>query len=315
MRSINIITWGVSLLVLIPSLLGYLYPIELQYLLFITLSVVLGISHGAVDHLVSKYILWKQEEISLPKFITAYVFIAVTYALLWIWAPLLSFIILLLFSAYHFGQAELQEYLPADSTIHRSFTYMIWGSTMVLGLLFGNWNETVTLLMENTVIPLYTLEQLATSRNTLGKFIFASGFVTAVMLLRHFQADDLSQKWLAQSVGSLILLILLFTQVPFLISFSVFFGLWHSLKVLHHEYQGLYSEGAIHSVKSFITSLLPLSIISYLGLAAFTAIWYGFELNGPLHLYVIIFIASLALPHSLIMDRMYANMNKPLPSK
>lgn len=244
-----------------------------------------------------------------------YVILAAGYAAFWLIAPLPSFVILLLFSAYHFGQAELQEYLPANSTINRSITYMLWGITIILGLLYGNWHDTLQLLADSTILPQYTTAQVNAYQNTLGQSIFISCVFTVVQLLRHYQADQLPQRWFAQSFASLVLLMLLFVHVPFLVSFSIFFGLWHALKVLHHEYNGLKQCGALNNVKQFIMALMPLSLISYLGLALFSAIYFGLVWQGPLHIYIIIFIASLALPHSLVMDRMYHSFYKRGASK
>ena len=65
---------------------------------------VIGIPHGALDHLTESLI--KSQKITL-KFIIIYIAMMVPIFLLWYWNPTLALIFFVFYSAWHFGQTEL----------------------------------------------------------------------------------------------------------------------------------------------------------------------------------------------------------------
>jgi Brp/Blh family beta-carotene 15,15'-monooxygenase len=74
------------------------------------LMFVLGIPHGAGDHLVVKK--WREAHgmpFSILRFMGMYLGVMVLYALLWYFLPALSFILFILISVFHFGDLEEKE--------------------------------------------------------------------------------------------------------------------------------------------------------------------------------------------------------------
>ena len=65
---------------------------------------VVGIPHGALDHLTG--FISNKKKISL-KFIMIYLALMVPIFLLWYWFPVLGLIFFLIYSSWHFGQTDM----------------------------------------------------------------------------------------------------------------------------------------------------------------------------------------------------------------
>ena len=89
---------------------------------------------------------------------------------------------------------------------------------------------------------------------------------------------------------------------PLLISFSVYFGFWHSLPSMLAEYAYLRNIPAFNSPLKFGKQLLPFSGISLVGIAGI--LFAGLEFLNPNQLYLLFFvlISLISLPHILYMD-------------
>lgn len=82
-------------------------PIQIEWGFCIFLLASLGIPHGAADHLVAQK-LAKQENknFNLWVFIGKYLAVMLLYGILWYYFPLLSFILFIALSVFHFGDLE-----------------------------------------------------------------------------------------------------------------------------------------------------------------------------------------------------------------
>ena len=80
---------------------------------------ILGIPHGALDHLTE--ILSKKNTINI-KFIFYYLAMMVPILLVWFWLPIIGLICFLIYSAWHFGQTEINNW-----KIESNFIALLWG--------------------------------------------------------------------------------------------------------------------------------------------------------------------------------------------
>jgi lycopene beta-cyclase len=99
-----------------------------------------GIPHGAIDHLLKQGSLhWKIDLF----FIAKYLGTAAFYLLFWLFSPQLALALFLLYSAWHFGQTDIQEWQPSSYKPAKS---LIWGSTLLAILLLGHASESNNIL-------------------------------------------------------------------------------------------------------------------------------------------------------------------------
>ncbi|MGI8502266.1 MAG: Brp/Blh family beta-carotene 15,15'-dioxygenase [Hassallia sp.] len=120
---------------------------------------------------------------------------------------------------------------------------------------------------------------------------------------------------LLEQSNSRIILGLLFYITPLIISFGVYFGLWHSLGSTFDQLEYLKKVNSKVSLISYYLKSIPLSIISIMFLIIIALFLNNFnvqELQKHLNTTMasfFIFIASITLPHTIIRDKLYRNIS------
>ena len=89
------------------------------------------------------------------------------------------------------------------------------------------------------------------------------------------------------------------------LAFALFFSIIHSLRVLKQEYRHLMVLGIVDSFRSFIKKLIPLTLISLIGIAGLSF----FQREGILPVselvLIMITVSLVTLPHSIVMESFY----------
>ena len=273
-----------------------------QYILAIALIVIFGIPHGAVDHLIflqSKRL--KFQSVNWISFYSVYLGIIFMIGVLWWLNPLFSFIVFMMISSYHFGQSQLSHLVTSGKKYLGSIIYFLWG-TAVLSFFFYSSRDQISTLFENDFFLVY-LDGLEIKTLQLTILISFLGLCAAFILLNLKHGVPVSA--LIMELGILAVILVMFRLLPPFISFSIYFSLWHSARVLFEEYEYLREGKLINSARSFVTKLLPFSAISIVGIAAvlLTASTIGFSISLPT--LFLIMISLLTVPHALVMEEMY----------
>ena len=110
-----------------------------QLICCISLIILFGIPHGAIDNVLSL----SESNLSKKKFYFLYLLSMVLYAILWFIAPIFSFIFFLFLSSYHFGESQLSNYNVKN--IFSKTIYLIWGIALMSTLFYYNSNELIIL--------------------------------------------------------------------------------------------------------------------------------------------------------------------------
>jgi lycopene beta-cyclase len=236
----------------------------------------IGISHGAIDHLTQKDIRNKTD---LTKFVVSYVAKGIALGLIWYWQPDIALLAFLIFSAWHFGQADFEAWnLPTG-------TYsFLWGFIILGLLLVGHYNETLAIL---EYLPgLVSLENLKTVQPDFILWMQALFYMAGIMLV------VLKRKfYILLSLLNLFLL----GYLPLLISFGLFFVFQHS----QHGFTFLKDQLSL-SNKQFFLKAFPFSFAGSLFIVSFT-----FLVNQPNWGIFFILLSCLSMPHILSMDVFY----------
>ncbi len=82
-------------------------PIQVELAFCIFLLALTGIPHGAADHLVAEKLANQENKsFSLPGFVSKYLSVMMLYGILWYFSPLISFVLFIAISVFHFGDLE-----------------------------------------------------------------------------------------------------------------------------------------------------------------------------------------------------------------
>jgi Brp/Blh family beta-carotene 15,15'-monooxygenase len=275
---------------------------------FISLMVITGIPHGAVDHVVYQYVEEGQDDASESKlslknlssrygrFFLVYLGIIAAYSLLWILLPQLCLAIFLLMSFYHFGQSQLYYLKMPEKSLLKIMLYLSWGALVIGGIIFFNYEASAEVLSGIVAMP-----ELI-SRKTAFKLLILLGAFTLTGLILAYFKRNLSFRQLLFELSSLVLLTGLFYLAPLLIAFAIYFGLWHSLKAIQAELRHF---GEQKSLAWFYRQAWPFSLLSFAGIGIL--IVAATQLESYISPYMLFFIAIsvLTMPHMYYMQKLY----------
>ncbi len=235
-----------------------------------------GLSHGALDHITEQKV---RTRTGLALFILRYVGKAGALGVVWFWLPdvvLLSFI---LFSAWHFGQGDFQEWKYGYG-----FLSFGWGLCVLGMLLSFHLPETREVL---ALIPHLQVDTALASLNAATILYWQVGFSLLGLALAWHQRSLL----MTLSLMNLLLL----GYLPLIVSFGIYFVFQHSL----HGWKHLKTEVGLSS-KTMWTKALPFSLAG-----AVVIIFFVVGSDSPDWGLFFMLLACISMPHVLCMDSFY----------
>lgn len=233
--------------------------------------ITIGIPHGAVDHLLET---GKWEYKKSPGFILKYLFLSAIMLAFWYWIPTLGLILFLIYSSWHFGQADAKTF---NLSAIGSF---LWGASVIFYIIGTHLTETNQILsyMGSTLIPM-----------AIPKWIILVWLIIAV--LKKNISFVITICWL-----------ILAGYLPLIIAFSLYFIGQHS----YSSWLQLKSHLKMDNKTIWLNSL-PFHGAAWLLLILLFFIWPDKEMSG-LQKYAgqfFIFIACISFPHVIYMQTLY----------
>jgi len=237
----------------------------------------LGIPHGAGDHLVeAKIRKLSGKKFSILHFIVQYLGIMGLYAICWWLSPVISFIIFIITSIFHFG--DLEDINPSNLP----FTLIDYGQLVARGMgilgviLSSHWSEVVP-IVNQMGIPI--VNQIADFYLPFSFFSYTLGF---------------KKKNVAQFINTFLTLAL-GVFIPLIPAFVLFFTLCHSI----YSLQVMKNRLALNVLELY-KNLFPFT----LGALSLFLI-YIFLVYNDLQLFsLFIFLSVITLPHFIIMHKL-----------
>ncbi len=269
-----------TMLTLITALIFCLgYIPEMQFILgngILALGLILvGIPHGAVDHLLGVF-QHNKPKITLS-FILKYLAIAFGFAIFWVLFPIASLLFFILYSAWHFGQAD-GEIWKLNKTI--SF---FWGCSVLAYILGTHTSESSAIIGEISKLELNL---------SLHPFMMLPWLLFSFFLRRWGMA--ITVFWL-----------ILASQIPLILAFGIYFVGQHSIngwmKIKSHLNQ---------SHRRIWMQSLPFHLGAWLLFALFYLNWSQLESIWSVFF---IFIACISLPHTVVMHKLYLKNQYRVP--
>jgi Brp/Blh family beta-carotene 15,15'-monooxygenase len=290
--STSLILIGIALL--LPEFLDQLTLPVLLLSVFI-----IGIPHGAIDHIMATELYGLKNSLKDHLlFYASYLFIMLLIAILWIYAPVAGMTLFLLISIYHFGQADMEDFL--NSSAPHYLWYILRGVLIIGIIVFSDPSTTYPIISEAMRMDLVVFEEFMpnASFSLITLLSLYAAFTTWGMVQNHFKQN---LRFLADSA---LLAGLIIITGP-LIGFAIYSALWHSIGHVNEMKEFFESKRKSLSYLEFYKKAAPFTMVSLFGLLMLYGINQFLQLEGEFITLMFILISVLTLPHLFIADRMY----------
>ena len=265
-------------------------------LVCLLLILLIGVSHGSLDHVKGKKLLKIFKLNSISIFYFTYLLLAISIAILWILFPATSLIIFLIVASYHFGKEDTQFLLNENSLVNQ-LLFFFKGALIILAPLFFHFDETIfifkLLLIQNETF--YSSLTFIEKNQLLNIGIFISTLSSIFLFLKNFEYKKFT---IFLDYFSIIIINYYFTP---LIAFTIYFCFLHSIRHSILLMIELDNENIKNGFFIFIKKALPLTILTaiiFLIGMYFLNKNYGF--NSSILKLIFIGLASLTFPHILL---------------
>ena len=260
------------------------------------LILIIGVSHGSLDHVKGGKLLkiLKIENISL--FYISYIFIAVTVVTLWIFIPSILLIIFLLVASYHFGKEDTQ-FLHDFNSLFMGILYFLKGSLVILAPLYFHFDETIAifklLLIDNE--NFYSSLSFIENNRLIDLGIILSSISSIILFIKKFTLRNFSIFFDYFSI-----LILNYYLSP-LIAFTTYFCFLHSVRHSITLIYELDNNNIKNGLLIFIKKAMPLTILTaIICLVGIYLLNFKYDFDNSIIKVIFIGLASLTFPHILL---------------
>ena len=272
-------------------------PGWLSAVVVVAVIAVLGIPHGAVDHLAFETMEGRRDRETRRRFVRGYLVAMAGVGLVWLVAAPAALAIFLAVSVHHFGQSDLA-YLRLPG---RRQLVLQWSRGLFLvGLPLVAHVATISPVIERL------------GGGDPASWWWLADFRwwwCAMLVVQHAVAGAVvavgrcDREIVGREVVTVVALAALFLSVHPLVAFAVYFGLWHSLSHLL-VLADLLGAGP-KPLRSLARLAVPMTVVSFAGLGAMSA---GAVLAGRPDLLlpaVFVFVSMLTMPHMVVVERLW----------
>jgi len=274
---------------------------EIQITFFVSLILLTGIPHGALDHLIQRATDNQKNKVyNFRRFTFKYLLIMVLYGLLWYFFSGISFIIFLVISAWHFGETDLEN-VPQNSQIW-SFTKLLYGFFVLAFILLTHSKEVSPILVRMINPASKTMEVWEFIQRNVKPILYLLGlFLTTIFIVAQ---SEYFIKFNRVRLLRLFLILLLSIYLPLLPAFALYFGGWHALCAFDTIHKYLQKDYPSITFKSVYLKALPFTVVALIFLSIF--LWYCHNYTQTYKPFPIlfIFISLITLPHLVISHQM-----------
>ena len=269
---------------------------QLSPLMCFFLILIIGVSHGAYDHIKGRSLLKIYNINNIFIFYLSYILVGLIVIFTWFVTPSISLLIFLIFASFHFGKEDSQFLLKK-----RSITYLIFfvfkGLLIVTAPLYFNFVETINifklLLIENE--NFYRYLDWIESKNILITLISLSFLVNILLIIVDFKISNLTLL-----LDFVSILILNYFLSP-LVAFTIYFCFLHSIRHIIAIANEVNNRNFYDGLKEFIKKASALAIVTVILFILALIITYNyFEINDAILKIIFIGLASLTFPHILL---------------
>ena len=270
--------------------------LNISSILCLLLILIVGVSHGSLDHIKGKKLLRLFNVKSTYIFYIIYILISATVILTWMILPSMTLILFLIIASYHFGKEDTQ-FLINNRSYFIQILYFFKGFLIILAPLYFHFQETIAifklLLIDNEVF--YSSLNFIESNKVIQIGIICSTLSSIFLFLKNFEI-----KKFVIFLDYFSILILNYYLSP-LIAFTVYFCFLHSIRHSISLAIDLDPNSLINGFRLFVKKALTLTILT--AAFSFIALYllsYSNNLDSAILKIIFIGLASLTFPHILL---------------
>ena len=272
------------------------YNLSISPLVCLLLILIIGVSHGSLDHIKGRKLLKIFQINNIITFYTSYFLLAVTIIILWVLLPTVVLIAFLIVASFHFGKEDTQFLIDNNSYLNQ-FLFFLKGSLVILAPLYFNFNETVSifklLLIENE--SFYQSLNVIENNNFLTFGIVLSTLSNIILFFKKF---ELRKFTIFFDYFSIIIINMHFSP---LIAFTIYFCFLHSIRHSISLITELDQESLRNGLLVFIKKATPLTILT--AIFCLIGLYFlnnNYNLDSAILKLIFIGLASLTFPHILL---------------
>ncbi len=272
------------------------YNLSISPLVCLLLILIIGVSHGSLDHIKGRKLLKIFKINNIITFYTSYFLLAVTIIILWVLLPTVVLIAFLIVASFHFGKEDTQFLIDNNSYLNQ-FLFFLKGSLVILAPLYFNFNETVSifklLLIENE--SFYQSLDMIENNNFLIIGIMLSSLSSIILFFKKF---ELRKFTIFFDYFSIIIINMHFSP---LIAFTIYFCFLHSIRHSISLITELDQESLRNGLLVFIKKATPLTILT--AIFCLIGLYFlnnNYNLDSAILKLIFIGLASLTFPHILL---------------
>jgi len=270
--------------------------LNISSILCLLLILIIGVSHGSLDHIKGKKLLRLFNIKSTYIFYITYLLIAAIVILTWIILPSITLIVFLMIASYHFGKEDTQ-FLINERSYFTQILYFFKGFLIILAPLYFHFQETIAifklLLIDNEVF--YSSLNFIETNNVIQIGIICSTLSSIFLFLKDFEI-----KKFVVFLDYFSILILNYYLSP-LIAFTVYFCFLHSIRHSISLAIDLDPNSLVNGFRLFVKKALPLTILT--AIFSFIALYLlenSYNMDSAILKIIFIGLASLTFPHILL---------------
>jgi Brp/Blh family beta-carotene 15,15'-monooxygenase len=272
------------------------YNLSISPLICLLLILIIGVSHGSLDHIKGRKLLKIFQINNIITFYTTYFLLAVTIIIFWILLPTVVLIAFLIVASFHFGKEDTQFLIDNNSYLNQ-FLFFLKGSLVILAPLYFNFNETVSifklLLIQNETF--YQSLNVIENNNFLIIGIVFSALSSIILFFKKF---ELKKFTIFFDYFSIIIINMHFSP---LIAFTIYFCFLHSIRHSISLITELDQESLRNGLLVFIKKATPLTILT--AIFCLIGLYFlnnNYNLDSAILKLIFIGLASLTFPHILL---------------
>ena len=269
---------------------------SISSILCLFLILIIGVSHGSLDHIKGKKLLKFFNIKSIYIFYITYILISAAVIATWMLLPSTTLILFLIIASYHFGKEDTQ-FLINDKSYFTPILYFFKGFLIILAPLYFHFQETIAifklLLIDNE--QFYLGLNFIEKKKIIQIGIICSTLSSIFLFLKNFEI-----KKFVIFLDYFSILILNYYLSP-LLAFTVYFCFLHSIRHSISLAIELDPNSVVNGLKLFVKKALPLTILT--GVFSFIALYLlsnSYNLDSAILKIIFIGLASLTFPHILL---------------
>ena len=254
------------------------------------LILILGISHGALDNVKGKKLLYFFGYRSLFYVYFVYLFISLLIVFFWVLFPNYVLLLFLIVASYHFGKEDTV-FSFKEKFFIAEFLYFLKGSAVILAPLLFQRDKTIEIFQ---ILNFNVFESQLFNNQILITFLCLS-FLSSIILSNRKNYEF--KALMVMDFFSIIILNLFLTPI---LAFTLYFCFLHSVRhsiTLIFELDNSFKLG----LKKFINKAIPLTFVT--GVMFLIAVYFlnsFYELDEAIYKVIFIGLASLTFPHILL---------------